>query len=899
MRPSRLLVLFALLAAGCADGPRDRFAAEVVPLLEARCASTLCHGVGPGQEWPEADGLFVEVDARGRIADVDRAREIALARVSVRAPLASSLVRVPSPRWAGGGPHAGGAVLLGPDDPATERIALWIEREAGSGARGGEDLALSALEAQFGAEVLPELNARCGRDGCHGPSDVAFSTLGSRTGADGSFTDAEIRRARRAARKMLDLWGADPRRSRLFRKAIGAVAGGLVHRGGASTFFPEAPLDAPFESPALQSILRWSIAEREAIGAGGVPAGVVFVAGPPSARAPWRIEPGELGSDLYLAGWPEPGAPVALTEGLHPEGPVEIRDAAVSHDGERVAFAMRRASERDFALYELSLADRSARRLTAEGTGSYVQPVYAPDARVIAAWDGHGERGADGEGVAPELIAVDLVDGTTERLTFTPAPEVAPGVLAAGKTRGQVVFGTRREGARGPEAVLFRFPLCHDPGLHGEPEYHVQFGASLAPLAPLVARDLPDGRQAMIVLPGATADDDAGALVLLDRSLGPDTPAAEVSVGGYRRPIAVLDADARYRDVAALPDGRLLASTRDELQTIEIRDGLDGAHILQSATWLAMPGRAIRSPAIVLARPQEDDDHEPVVDPSLDRGRLALRDVAVLEALFGRAEPTGSRALRSEIAGLRLLASERAPAEQGTAGLSSRVPARVLGEIDLEADRSAWLDIPARTPILIQLLDARGMEVGRSLDRWYFAEGGETVPGGTNEATYGHACAGCHGSLSGDPREATAPEPDALSSASVTLSTYAERDRRRPMPARAMGAAERVDYRASVRPIVLALCLECHDGASAEGGLDLSERAGARFDAGYEALSRHVDLVTLRARRSPLIERLTGLELEAPERVSGRCPPGGASDDVVRVMSRWIEAGAFYDLGGP
>lgn len=898
MRAGLLLVLSC---AACSPGPAERFAGEALPVLESRCSTPVCHGVAASEPWPEVPGLFFRLDARGRVADVEQARQMALTRVSTRAPLASSLVRVAMPRSADGGPHAGGAVLLGEDDDAAQALVRWIESEPS----GGEDLDPTALEARFATSVLPVLTSRCGLPGCHGPGDVAFSPLAPRTGPDGSVTDVEVRRAHLRARRMLDLWGSDPRSSRLLRKAIGGQAGGLAHRGGSLTLFPEAPADAPFDTPELIAILQWAIVERDAIGAGAAPLGVVFVAGPPSTRSPWRIEPGPSGSELYLAGWPEPGAPIVLSAALHPDGPVEIRAPAISHDATRVTFAMRRERERDFALYEMQLADRSSRRLTAEGAGSFAQPVYAPDGRVLASWDGHGELGADGAGPAPELVAIDLASGSMERLTFTPAPEVGPTVLSAGRPRGEILFATRREGPIGPEAVLFRFPLCHDPSAHDEPEYHVHFGASLAPLAPVSARDRPDGTQAMIVLASASATDDRGALLLLDRSLGPDIGASgeAVSVAGYRRPIAIVDAEPRYRDVMALPDGRLLVSAGGALELLGVEGDLSSARLGERSTWLAMSGLELRSPALVARRPLEDDGHQPVTDGSLDRGRIALRDVAVLEMLFGRARPRGERVERGDIAALRLISSERSATairmDDGStsAGLSARIPARVLGELALPSDGSAWLDVPTGAPLLLQLLDARGMQVGSSLDRWYFASGGEVVPGGTNRATYEHACAGCHGTISGDPADAALREPDVLSSASVTLASHRDRDRRSPLPPVTMMLDERVDYVTSVLPIVRAECVSCH---SSGASLDLEARAGLRFDAGYEALAAFVDLGTLRARRSALIERVTGLELDAEAPLRGRCPPEGASDATVSALVRWIEAGAFYDLAsGP
>lgn len=885
----------------CAD--EATFEGDARPVLEARCATASCHGVAPGQAWPDTEGLFLSIDAQGRLDDLPAAREAALARIVTTAPaILSSLVRVPSPTAYGGGPHAGGALFSGPDDPALQRLLRWIEAQPA----GGEDVELTELQRRFGDTVLPVLVERCGRGGCHGPTDVAFTAFPARPdAATGQLAPRDIRSAYGPIRKHLDLWSDDPTRARLVRKALGPLAGGLAHRGGDGTFFPEAPADDPMDADGLRAIVEWARAERDALGVvdGQAPSGLLFVRGPAAPRSPYRIEPGPTGSDLFLSPWP-PSASAAdnLTAPLHPGRAAEVRDPAVSHDGRRVAFAMRLDGEATFELWEIELSSRLPRRRAPDAPGSLVQPAWAPDGRLVAVWDGHGELGADGDGVAPELVAIEEDDSIT-RLTFTPAPEVEPASLATGKTRGELAFATRRSGPDGPEALVFRMPLCHDADLHGEPEYHVHFGASIAPRAPHAARDLPDGRQIVIVLADPYADDDRGALSVLDRSLGPalsEAQRSESSLGGYLDPLRDLDPAPRYRDPAPLPDGRVVVAADDPS-----RPGEDALYVVDPDTFarqelLAVPGEALRDPAPVFVRPVEDDGHAEVIDEAEDSGWLVLRDVAVLEALYGRAEPTGARVLDERIVGVRLLAWSAAPAEGvrfhddggTTVGLSRRPPAGLLAEVDLFADRSAWLRIPARTPVLLTWLDADGMTLGYQLDRWYFAEGLETIPGGTNTRTYAHACSGCHGSLSGRPEEAAAPAPDAISAASVTLSTHEARDRRRPLDAAVMPrTAERVDFVTTLRPLLDARCLGagCHAGEAPAAELRLdAARGDGRFPEAYTQLFARglVDADTLRARRSALVAHL----------LEGDCPPGGLSDDELAVFVRWIETGAFHDV---
>ena len=924
-----VLLCSALCLLGCPAGePEQRFATAALPVLEHRCLTPACHGVGPGEPWPNDAGYFVRIDREGLVTDLAAARRATLAHVATSVPARlSSLIQKPLPRWADGGPHVGGAVFSGPDDPGVAALASWIDAE--DDGSGGEDLQLAELEQLFGDTVLPTLVERCGRGGCHGPADIANTAFAGRPDpATGVFATRDIRAAYQALRKHLSLWSADPMASRLVRKAIGALEGGIAHRGGDSTFFPEAPLGRPEDAPGIAAMVAWARAERAALGVteGQGATAVIFVAGPPALRQPYRISPAEVGSDLFITDLPVvAGAERNLTAALHAEGPVEIRDPALSFESTRVAFAMRREGETTFALWELDLATETATRRTPEAAaGSFVQPVYSPFGGLVAAWDGHGEASADGDGVAPELVVIGD-DGRIERLTYTPAPEVAPTFLATGKTRGELLFATRRRGERHPEGVLFRFPLDHDASKHGDPEYHVHFGASVAPLAPLVARDLPDGRQVIVVLADTAEKNDRGSLAILERSFGGALPTYDpvggASTGGFRHPMTMLDPTPRFRDLAPLPDGRVLVTAdRDEaigedaIYIASLQDSREGVTLSALEPLLAVAGRSLRSPVAVFPRPPEDDAHGITTDGSAETGYLILRDVGVLEAIFGRAGPWGARRIRTEISGLRVLRWRGGAAaafahhgDGGTSlGLSDRGPAEVFAEFTLPEDRSAWLEVPARTPLLLQLLDRRGMIVGNQLDRWYYAEGDETVPGGTNARTYAHACSACHGSLTGLPQDAAVDPPDAISSASRTLSTHEYRDPRRPLlPQRLDRDGVGIDYLRDVGPYFAATCaaIDCHGGDAPRAGLPLDDRpatAGpptSRFPAAYTALlETYVDRRGLRARRSRLVERLLGEELEAPAEVAGRCPPGGIDAESLATVVRWIESGAYYDL---
>jgi hypothetical protein len=134
-----------------------------------------------------------------------------------------------------------------------------------------------------------------------------------------------------------------------------------------------------------------------------------------------------------------------------------------------------------------------------------------------------------------------------------------------------------------------------------------------------------------------------------------------------------------------------------------------------------------------------------------------------------------------------------------------------------------------------------------------------------------------------------------LSSASVTLSTHADRDRRRPIPPADLAAASPIDVSFATRvvPILERRCVSCHASAAPAGALSLDVSSGLAREV-FDALVTYVD-AGRRARRSPLVERVLGEELEAEGTPTGRCPPEGLSEAEVRDLARWIEAGASFE----
>jgi hypothetical protein len=213
----------------------------------------------------------------------------------------------------------------------------------------------------------------------------------------------------------------------------------------------------------------------------------------------------------------------------------------------------------------------------------------------------------------------------------------------------------------------------------------------------------------------------------------------------------------------------------------------------------------------------------------------------------------------------------------------------------------------------MQFLDTERMAVGAMHNRWFDVQGGQRLTQGLSVAAgierYATRCASCHGAPDGDAHEALElADPDLITGASLTLSRYELQNPRRPLAPAETGSASRIeiDYRSDVQPILDARCATaaCHAGGKPAAGLALSGAPTTWYWESYEALlepaRKLVDKGHASARRSHLIERLSGRELDAeralPVPLAHPKELGAApvNQDELLVMIRWIELGASF-----
>jgi hypothetical protein len=948
MRSVPLWLLAALSSAGCGSPTaREHFDQDVAPILENTCLSSVCHGVRPDAEiaGEVIDWSFfhVRLTGQGTIADLEQAYETAKGRINTREhPELSTFLQKPLSASAGGDPHLGGSQFSSRRHSDYRTIASWVAEETGGG-EGDEEL--TDEERLFGDTVLPNLASRqCMNQSCHG-AVAPFTNFAPPVviNDEPRFSKARLKQNHHAARMHLFL-GGDPLLSRLVRKTRPIELGGIAHRGGNDMFFVEGADD-----PAVQAIVTWADAERARVLGTEKPSvsGVVFVRGPVAPDRAFSFENSPTGSDLWVL---EPATAAGktrnLTQTLH-QAPADVRDPAVRHDGKRIVFAMRRDPKEALNIWEIDVDGANAKQLTHDaaalpggGVAANAQPTYGPDGRVFFVSTRTGSMADGFDQLDTDVWAVEPTSGALERLTHDPFPAATPTFFGVGKSYGTLAFTLRRTLSGRFEAPVFRMPLDHNKKYHGDPELHAHHGISQSPWVTYATRALPDGRFSSVMI-GKDNVWRGGKLAVFDRQFGPDMPEAladQTSTGGFRHAFTYLSGDdvaasgpsaaGFYRHPAPLPDGSLLVTRSQSavdlddpgaspefglrrVVLVESRE-LGGPRIESESVLLDEPGVAEYDAEPIVARPLEDDpNHEPDWDSErlTNTGTVAFRHVETLEAIMANLSQHGKKTLRDDLVYLRLIESvPQTPNEHSTApvGVSLHGRARILGETPLLGG-SVYLSVPADTPFRVQLLNKDRMAVGTQHNRFNHVAPGEKFPGGVSPDLYPTLCAGCHGGVSGDPKDVGGPVPDIVTAASLTLATHENGDARRPRKPVSVGADRiAVSYVADIAPLIARSCQKCHDSAAPQGDLSLTPSPAPPFDSAYLALLQkgqgssngfaYVDSQTPSAFQSHLIERLYAREFGAGRSLNGGSCVGDPplNDDERRTFVRWVDLGAPY-----
>jgi len=418
-----------------------------------------------------------------------------------------------------------------------------------------------------------------------------------------------------------------------------------------------------------------------------------------------------------------------------------IRDPDVSYDGRRILFAWKQSDlEDDYHLYEMDVETREIRQLTfGLGVADY-EAAYLPDGNIVFSstrcvqtvdcwWT--------------EVSNLYLCDGDgrhIRRVGFDQVHTNYPTVM----DDGRVIYTRWEYNDRGQVYSQGLFQM--NPDGTGQTEYYAN--NAWFPTAILHARQIPGTQQIMAILSGHHCHQ-RGKLGLIDNRLGrqeapgvtmlaPVRPARAVRVDSYGQD------GPQFQYPYPITESHFLV-TLDPVGSPNYRYdrpyGIYFMHVDGRRELLAWDPDISCNQSVPLAPRATPHVRPLLVDPAQQTGVYYLQDVYRGPGLAGIE--------RGTIKSLRVIAIEFRAAGIGETrnsgpgggslastpigvGNTSWDVKTVLGEATVYPDGSAMFEVPARTPIYFQALDAKGHMV-QTMRSWSTLQGGETF-----------SCAGCH-----------------------------------------------------------------------------------------------------------------------------------------------------------
>lgn len=488
-----------------------------------------------------------------------------------------------------------------------------------------------------------------------------------------------------------------------------------------------------------------------------------------------------------------------------PEG--RVRDPDVRPDGQRIVFSMRRNAREDYHIYEID-ADGSHRRQLTSAPGVFdIDPAYLPDGGIIFTSSREPKYCGCNRHVMGNLFRMEADGANINQLGKSTLFEGHGSVMPDGR----ILYDRWEYVDRNFGDAQGLWTMNPDGTGHA-----VYWGNNTPSPGGVI-----DGR----ILPGTTLclciftschDHPWGALAIIDRERGLDGrqavvrtwPADAIDLVGRGNYDMFKKVQPKYEDPWPLSDTTFLVSR--QIEPGQPRMGIFLVDTFGNEVLLHEDGRGCYDP--MLLGPKAVPPVRPVArDYDSGVGTFYVADVSLGTHMRG--------VRRSEVKRLRVVESpeKRAWTRSAWGGQGQQAPGmnwhnfenkRILGTVPVEADGSAYFEVPADRFVFFQLLDQDGMMI-QSMRSGTIIQSGER-----------QGCVGCH-----DRRVDSIPVsnrmPLAMKRPASKLNGW-------------HGAPRKFSYQAEIQPIFDRHCVSCHDfGKGAGEVLNLAGDRTVVFNASY------------------------------------------------------------------
>jgi len=523
-----------------------------------------------------------------------------------------------------------------------------------------------------------------------------------------------------------------------------------------------------------------------------------------------------------------------------------VRDPQVHYDGQKILFSYRRGGTGTYHLYEIHRDGTGLKQLT-DGPDDDIEPAYLPDGGIVFCSSRCRRFVNCWYSRVATLYRCDADGSHVRMVSSNNDHDNTPWVLPDGR-----ILYMRWEYVDRSQVHYHHLWTVNQDGT-GQMTF---YGNSFGGIAMLDAKPVPGSKKVVVSFsPGHGMPEHTGHVALVDPTLGPDDRRAE------RR---ISQGPAVWRDPYALSEQCFLVSSR---QGIFVMDGQGKTELVYQLP-KSEGHLQCHEPRPLLAR-----DRERVLAPRVDvaqaTGRLFLADI-----YFGR---NMAGVQRGEIK--KLLVLEQLPMPVHFSGGMESISlggtftlARVLGTVPVEADGSAFFEVPAMRSLFFVALDENDLSVKR-MQSFVTVQPGET-----------NGCVGCH-----EQRTQTFPQAGAAA-------LLADK-RRRPAPITPIaGLLSPPDYPRDIQPILDRHCVRCHNPDRYEGRVDLTGDHQPQWSVSYYNL-RRFNLVA-DGRNEPVGNRPPRSIGSSASRlmrlIDGSHYEAKLSDEERRTVRLWIDASAPY-----
>jgi len=444
-----------------------------------------------------------------------------------------------------------------------------------------------------------------------------------------------------------------------------------------------------------------------------------------------------------------------------------IRDPQVYYDGTKILFSYRKGGTDNFHLYEVNSDGSGLVQLT-DGSDDDIEPTYLPDGgimfcssrcqRVVNCWISRVATlyRCDGDGTNIRLISSNNDHDNT------------PWVLPDGR-----ILYMRWEYVDRSQVHFHHLWTVNPDGT----SQMVYYGNELGGIAMLDAKPIAGTNKVVASFsPGHGQPEHMGHVTIVDPSAGPDVQTTTRRIS-----------EKLFRDPYGVTEGCFLVADREG---IHVMDDQGSTELIYRA---GQNGDALEchEPRPLIGRPRERilPSRVKLEDPN---GQLVLADIYNGRAMDG--------VQRGDVKKLLILEQLAKPVNfsGGQDPLSiggTFTLARILGTVPVEADGSAYMELPALRSLFMVALDKDDLSIKR-MQSFVTLQPGEKT-----------SCIGCHEQRTQTPR--FQPGVMALSREPSRVEPISD-------------VPDVIDYPRDIQPILDQHCVGCHNPDRWEGQVDLT-----------------------------------------------------------------------------